>query len=93
LKQIINGINYLHSHNIIHCDIKLDNILIRKDNTICLGDFGCFKKLNNNDDNLIDKEIVGTHTYLAPEIIMENNYIIIIIIIIIIIFIIFINII
>ena len=28
LKQIVSGMNYIHSHDIVHRDIKLDNILI-----------------------------------------------------------------
>lgn len=41
LKQIINGINYIHGKGIVHSDIKPDNILIRKDDlSLVIVDFG-----------------------------------------------------
>lgn len=41
--DMIKGIAFIHSKNICHRDIKLENIFI-KDEKIKIGDFGCSKK-------------------------------------------------
>ena len=42
-KQIIEGIGYIHSKNIVHRDIKLDNILLDNKGHIKIADFGVGK--------------------------------------------------
>jgi serine/threonine protein kinase len=39
--QILEGLSFLHSQNIIHCDLKPDNIFVTGDGWIKIGDFGC----------------------------------------------------
>ena len=60
-KQIILAIQYIHNHNIVHRDIKLDNILIDLDNKIKICDFGVSKRINHNE---IMYEQCGTPTYI-----------------------------
>ena len=55
----------------MHRDIKLDNILINKNNSIKICDFGISKKMKKDE---IIKEHIGTPAYLAPEIIKEEGY-------------------
>ena len=70
-KQIILAIQYIHNHNIVHRDIKLDNILIDLDNKIKICDFGVSKRIKNNE---IMYEQCGTPTYIAPEILKGKGY-------------------
>lgn len=74
--QIISGIAYLNSYNLIHCDIKPQNILI-KDNIIKIIDFGLtdfepeFKLKNFNSDV---NNLVYTDNYASPEVLNDNYF-------------------
>jgi len=65
IKQIINGILYLHSQEIVHRDLKLTNIFIDSNTgNICIGDFGLSKKFNSE---IKANTCLGTPEYMAPE--------------------------
>jgi len=70
-KQVINGIRYIHSKNVIHRDIKLDNILIDINSNIKICDFGVAKKIKKND---FLNDQCGTPAYIAPEIFRGEGY-------------------
>ena len=70
-KQIILGIQHIHSHKIVHRDIKLENILIDLNNNIKICDFGIGKILTYNKQLLYDK--CGTPMYMAPEILLSSK--------------------
>jgi serine/threonine protein kinase len=44
---IANAVSYLHERGIAHRDIKLANVLLKKDYTIKLADFGFAREMNN----------------------------------------------
>ena len=70
-RQIILGIKYIHSQNIVHRDIKLENIIIDFNNTVKICDFGIGKILRSNEELLYDK--CGTPMYMAPEIVLSSK--------------------
>ena len=70
-KQIILGIQHIHSHKIVHRDIKLENILIDLNNNIKICDFGIGKILTYKKQLLYDK--CGTPMYMAPEILLSSK--------------------
>ena len=70
-KQIIMALKFIHENNIVHRDIKLDNILIDLDNNIKICDFGVSKIVEKGDIML---EQCGTPAYIAPEILLNKGY-------------------
>ncbi|XP_063115541.1 serine/threonine-protein kinase 17B isoform X2 [Cavia porcellus] len=68
IKQILEGVYYLHQNNIVHLDLKPQNILLSSIyplGDIKIVDFGMSRKIGNACEL---REIMGTPEYLAPEI-------------------------
>ena len=70
--QICRGLQYIHSKNIIHRDIKSQNIFLMKNGKIKIGDFGIAKALTNSKNNA--STVIGTPYYFSPEIINGEPY-------------------
>ncbi|KAF3482395.1 serine/threonine-protein kinase GCN2 [Arthroderma uncinatum] len=76
-RQIIDGLNHIHSHGILHRDLKPDNIFIDMANNPRIGDFGLATsgQLGSGDRLPVPENIgggftqsVGTTYYVAPEV-------------------------
>lgn len=57
----------VHEHNIIHKDIKPANLLISRDGTLKIADFGISEEFRSADDMTIKTRGPGTPEYMAPE--------------------------
>ena len=64
--QITSGIEHAHEKNIIHRDIKPQNILILDDGLVKIADFGIAQALNNNELTQTNS-VMGSVHYLPPE--------------------------
>lgn len=67
-EQICEGVAYAHANNVVHRDIKPDNIFLRnKNGPLVIGDFGiCYLEKDGTRVTLTD-EAVGARSYIAPE--------------------------
>ncbi|WOL03924.1 serine/threonine-protein kinase GRIK1-like [Canna indica] len=72
LRDIISGLMYLHAHDIVHGDIKPDNLLVTKEGTVKIGDFSVSHFFKDGDDELFRSP--GTPVFTAPECCLGSGY-------------------
>ncbi|EAY04647.1 CAMK family protein kinase [Trichomonas vaginalis G3] len=73
LVSLLNTLEYLHSINVAHRDLKLDNIVLTQDFQPKLVDFGLSYQALSDDDNY-RRTFCGTLEYVAPESFEHKNY-------------------
>lgn len=69
IKQVLLGLEYLHSNGILHRDLKADNLLLEIDGTCKISDFGISKKSKDIYVNNAEMSMQGTVFWMAPEVI------------------------
>lgn len=88
-KQLLQGLNYLHTNGIAHRDIKLENLLITKDSKLKITDFGVSEVFSGihpgaresggecgrqmGDIRLCNPGICGSEPYIAPEVLAKDK--------------------
>ncbi|PVD31308.1 hypothetical protein C0Q70_06720 [Pomacea canaliculata] len=70
--QLVSALFYLHSHRILHRDMKPQNILLGRGGTVKLCDFGFARGMSTN--TLVLTSIKGTPLYMSPELVEEKPY-------------------
>lgn len=68
LKQVLQGLNYIHKSGFTHRDIKGENIFVSVEGEIKIGDFGA------NNLTSTCKTFIGTPNWMAPELIRDDKY-------------------
>ncbi|KEQ98649.1 hypothetical protein AUEXF2481DRAFT_25918 [Aureobasidium subglaciale EXF-2481] len=72
--QILCGLKYIHSANVLHRDLKPGNLLVNADCELKICDFGLARGFSNEPDNVaagFQTEYVATRWYRAPEIMLS----------------------
>ncbi|KAL3080322.1 hypothetical protein niasHS_012427 [Heterodera schachtii] len=71
MRQVIDGVSYLHEKGIVHRDLKPENILLFKRDVLKIGDFGFAKQCAVGD---MSSTFCGTRNYKAPELLQKRVY-------------------
>nr|XP_016444292.1 PREDICTED: cyclin-dependent kinase F-4-like [Nicotiana tabacum]XP_033514720.1 cyclin-dependent kinase F-4-like [Nicotiana tomentosiformis] len=67
--QIFQGLAYIHQRGYFHRDLKPENLLVSKDTTIKIADFGLVREINSHAPYT---DYVSTRWYRAPEVILRS---------------------
>ena len=66
--QLLQALSYAHYRGVIHRDIKPSNILITRDGTVKVGDFGIARLIEDDEaDTGEPGEVIGSARYMSPE--------------------------
>ena len=66
IAKLADAVHYAHSQNIVHRDIKPDNVIVDRQGEPQLLDFGLAKKLDDSAAQTIDGTVLGTPAYMSP---------------------------
>ncbi|KAJ8667556.1 hypothetical protein QAD02_009219 [Eretmocerus hayati] len=72
MKQILDGVNYMHKQKIVHRDLKLQNIFLDKGLNVKIGDFGLSARIKS--DGKKRRTCCGTLCFMAPEILSRTGH-------------------
>ncbi|NWR34861.1 PAK3 kinase, partial [Tachuris rubrigastra] len=68
----LQGLDFLHSKQVIHRDVKSQNILLGMDGSVKLADFGLSAQLTPEQSKR--SSVVGTTHWMAPEVFTRKPY-------------------
>lgn len=68
MAQLLCGLHHIHQNQVIHRDIKSQNIFLKSEGDLLIGDFGVSKKDN------IAATFIGSPYYVSPEMVAGKRY-------------------
>lgn len=77
LYQLLRGLKYIHSANVIHRDLKPSNLLVNENCELKIGDFGMARGLSaahSEESRSFMTEYVATRWYRAPELMLSLHH-------------------
>lgn len=75
MAELLLAIEHVHAHNIIHRDIKQENVFIDTDGHIVLGDFGIARLFSDSaPETHLTRGRVGTPAFSSPEVLFDHEY-------------------
>ncbi|GAB1864829.1 Serine/threonine-protein kinase PLK4 [Camponotus japonicus] len=72
IRQVVQGLLYLHSHQILHRDMSLSNLLLTRDMQVKIADFGLATQLTKPDEKHVT--MCGTPNYISPEVATRSSH-------------------
>lgn len=71
--DILEGVDYIHKEGIVHCDLKLENVLMNKEDDdkipiVKVCDFGLAHIKDKTTGKIHMEKKAGSHSYIAPEV-------------------------
>ena len=70
--QLVGAVTHMHSHRVMHRDIKPGNVFLTADGVVKLGDLGLSRYFSSK--TAVAKSMVGTPYYMSPECIRGQPY-------------------
>jgi len=70
-RQILQGLDYLHKHCIVHRDVKCANCLLDADGNVKVADFGASRKMSSLNE-AANMSMKGTPFFMAPEVVRQS---------------------
>eukprot|EP00818_Percolomonas_sp_WS_P000827 CAMPEP_0117441966 /NCGR_PEP_ID=MMETSP0759-20121206/3905_1 /TAXON_ID=63605 /ORGANISM="Percolomonas cosmopolitus, Strain WS" /LENGTH=986 /DNA_ID=CAMNT_0005233833 /DNA_START=107 /DNA_END=3067 /DNA_ORIENTATION=+ len=74
LREICEGMIFLHNKGVIHRDLKSENVLLAADNSVRIADFGLARHIEKMEEVTHMTGAIGTHLFTAPEVANREMY-------------------